>query len=284
MGDGEKARGDEVRERRTGMSLKPIIRTFLLILIVLPPAAGAAFPNPQEDRQQSLSAQLSTGGDEQRFDAAAQLVVLFNASPGSATAQTFGALTRALQADGSAVVRALAARALENCCGQQAVQPLLASLTSERQVAVRKAILYALAAHRAPQITSALVPLLNDKNQEVRAATAYALAEIADPASASALIEMLKRWRGNEDAFARSQAARGLGKIGGRTAIDVLLDLLAHDKSQEVRRETARALGLIANKNDAQVVEALGNARLQSDPYLSSIAGAALESIRSREP
>jgi HEAT repeat protein len=262
---------------------QPIIFTFLLVSIALLQSAGASIPNSQEDRQQSLTAQLSAGGDEQRFDAAAQLVVLFNAYPNSSTAQTFGALTRALQSDGSALVRALSARALENCCGQQAIQPLLASLTSERQVAVRKAILYALAAHRAPQTTSALIPLLNDKNQEVRAATAYALAEIGDPASASALVAMLQRRRGDEDAFARSQAARGLGKIGNHTAKDVLLDSLVRDKSQEVRREAARALGLLANKQDAQVIEALENARLQSDPYLAAIAGAALEGIQSRE-
>jgi HEAT repeat protein len=237
-----------------------------------------------EDRKKRLTALLSTGGFDQLFDAAAQLVVLFNTSPNSATAQTFGALTRALQSDGSALVRALSARALENCCGQQAIEPLLASLTSERQVAVRKAILYALAAHRAPQTTSALIPLLNDKNQEVRAATAYALAEIGDPTSAGPLIELLKNRRGDEDAFARSQAARGLGKIADRTAIDILLDSLAHDKSQEVRRQSARALGLIANKNDTQVIETLRNAMLQSDPFLSSIASASLEVIQLREP
>jgi len=260
------------------------ISTLLSALIALVLLASVTLPNSQEDRQQSLSAQLTTSGDERRFDAAVQLVALFNSSPNSATPQTFGALARALQADSSPLVRALSARALQTCCGEQAIAPLLASLTSEREVAVRKAILYALAAHRSPQISPALVPLLSDKNQEVRAAAAYALAEIGDPASAGALIELLRRRRGDEDAFARSQAARALGKVGDRTTVDVLLDALAHDKSQEVRREAARALGLIANKQDAKVIEALRNATLQPDPYLTTIASAALEKIQLREP
>ena len=266
------------------MSLKSQTLNLSFVLLVLVLSSGIAFPNSQEDWQQSLLARLASGGEEQRFDAAAQLVVLFSAAPGSATEQTLNALATALRRDNSPLVRALSARALEICCGEQAVPLLLAGLTDEREVAVRKAILYALAAHRSPQITPALIPYLNDKKQETRAAAAYALAEIADAGSAISLLEVLQKRRGDEDVFARGQAARGLGKIGSRAAMNILLDSLSRDKFPEVRRESARALGLISSKQDTKVVESLRNLTLQSDPYLSVIAEDALERIRLRNP
>ncbi len=261
------------------MSFKFQFSHLYAILLVLMLAGSAS---AQADRQQAITVRLASAGEEARFDAAAELVVLFAATPGSATEQTFNALAAALRRDNSPLVRALSARTLESCCGEQAVQPLLAALTGEREVAVRKAILYALAAHRSPRIAAALIPYLKDKKQETRAAAAYALAEIGDAGSADALLEVLQRRRGEEDAFARSQAARGLGKIGHRPAMNILLDALSRDKSSEVRRESARALGLIAGSQDAKVVAALRSLMLQTDPYLTVIAGEALEGIRLR--
>jgi len=265
------------------MNFKSRISLLNFVLLTLLLSAGAAFSTSQDDQQRNLTMHLTSGEDEQRFDAAAQLVALFNAYPNSAMPQTLSALIKALQGDSSPVVRALSARALENCCGEKAVPQLLASLPTEREIAVRKSILYALATHRSPQITSALLPLLRDKKQEIRAATAYALAEIGDASSSNALIDVLQRRHGDEDAFARSQAARGLGRIGNHAVTDVLLTSLVRDKSQEVRRELARALGLLAAKQDVKVVEALHLVTLQSDPYLTAIAGEALEKIRQRD-
>lgn len=265
------------------MNSKPRASNLSIALLALALFAGTAFPCSQEDRQQSLTARLSGGDEEQRLDAATQLVVLFGALPDSASPQTLAVLTRALRSDGSPVVRALAARAMQSCCADQAIEPLLAGLAGEKEIAVRKAILYALASHRSPQIVSALIPLLKDKKPEIRAVAAYALAEAGDASSASAMTEALRTRRNEEDAFTRSQIARGLGRIGERAAIDALLDALARDKSQEVRREAARALGLIANKQDAKVIEALRQMTLQPDPYLTSITIAALERIQSRD-
>ncbi|MEP7338883.1 MAG: HEAT repeat domain-containing protein [Acidobacteriota bacterium] len=266
------------------MSFKPQISNIPLVLILLILSAGIGFAIARQDWQQSLTARLTSGDEEQRFDAAAQFVVLFNAFPNSASAQTLGALTQALQGDSSPLVRALSARAMEMCCDEQAVPFLLASLNREREIAVRKAILYTLGAHPSSQTASALLPFLKDKKQEIRAAAAYALASISDASSSGALLEILQRRRGDEDAFARSQAARGLGAIGNRAAIETLLTALISDKSQEVRRESARSLGMIANKQDAKVVEALRKAMLQTDPYLTAIISDALDRIGSRNP
>ena len=140
-----------------------------------------------------------------------------------------------------------------------------------------KAIIYALAHYPQPQVTSTLTPFLKNKRSELRAAAAYALAEIGDTASAQALAELLRRGGKDEDAFARGQAARGLGRVGGHDSIDLLTNALSNDRSQEVRREAALALGRIATSQDAKAIEALRNATLSNDPYL---VGAAENAIR----
>ena len=64
--------------------------------------------------------------------------------------------------------------------------------------------------------------------------------------------------------------------------MNVLLDSLSRDKSPEVQRESAHALGLIASGQDPKVLESLRSLMLQSDPFLIVIAGDALERIRLR--
>lgn len=256
----------------------------LVAILVICTAVGQQANLQTASSQDDFAARLTVGDDEQRLGAATQLALLFAGLPNSGTPKTLGALKSSLQSDSSSVVRALSARALENCCGEQVVPGLLASLASEREVGVRKVIIYALARYRSPQIVSSLTPLLKDKNNEIRSASVYALAEIGDAASAIVLVEVLQTRRKEEDAFVRSQAARGLGRIGNRSGIDALLNALTRDKSQEVRRESARALGLLAYKQDAKVAEGLRQATLQDDPYLVAIAIEALNKINLRNP
>lgn len=238
--------------------------------------------------QKEMLARLASGDEEQRLDAIAQIGALWRDAPDSVESPAITALSNSLQQDSSPVVRALAARMLENAGGNQAsskiVPALIAALEKEREVAVRKAIIYTLARYPQPQVITAVIPLLNDRNSELRAAAAYALAENGDATSVQALTEVLRRRGKDEDAFARSQAARGLGRIGGRDSIDPLLEALNRDKSQEVRREVARALGRIASRQDANVIEALRDAALSNDPYLAVAADNAIASINSRNP
>jgi HEAT repeat protein len=160
----------------------------------------------------------------------------------------------------------------------------MASLNGEREVAVRKAIIYSLARYRSSQITSALISLLKDKAPEIRGAASFALAEIGDITSSDALLEILQKRQNDEDAFARSQAARALGKIGDRSAIEVLINSLMRDKYAEVRREAARALGFLAHKQDSKVIEAVREATLQADPYLANVAREVLDKVSTRNP
>jgi HEAT repeat protein len=234
---------------------------------------------------------LASGDEEQRIDSLVRICAFLRDEPDTIETPVITSIGDALQRDSSPVVRALAARALENCAGNigagrgdVARSTLLASLGKEREVAVLKAIIYALARYPQPQVTSALIPFLKNKRSELRAAAAYALAEIGDPDTAQALAELLRRGSKDEDSFARGQAARGLGRIGGHDSIDLLTNALSNDRSQEVRREAALALGRIATSQDAKAIEALQNATLSNDPYLVSAAENAIANINSRNP
>jgi HEAT repeat protein len=241
--------------------------------------------------QQELLSRLASGDEEQRIDSIIRIGALLRDQPEAIETSAITSLCVALQRDLSPVVRALAARSLEICARNQdgsqsneSVAALLTALGKERELAVRKAIIYALARYPQPQVTSALIPFLKNKNSELRASAAYALAESGDPASAQALAEVLRRGGKDEDAFARSEAARGLGRIGGHDSIDLLTNALSGDRSQEVRREAAVSLGRIATPQDVKAIEALRNAILSNDPYLVSAAENAINSINSRNP
>ena len=253
--------------------------------------------------RQELLSRLTSGDEEQRIDAAVRIGALLLDEPGAVETSVITSLGAALRRDSSPVVRALAARALEISAGNQAenqaenqtenqrrdkgdeaVVALLAALGTERDLAARKAIIYALAHYPQPQVTSALIPFLKNRRSELRAAAAYALAETGDPASAQALAKVLRRGGKDEDSFTRSQAARGLGRVGGRDSIDLLTDALSDDRSEEVRREAALSLGRIATSQDTKAIEALRKATLSNDPYLVSAAESAIASVNSRNP
>ena len=226
------------------------------------------------------------------MDALVQLGALLTAGQDSVSDSIFSSLGALLQRDPSPVVRALAARTLELAHDPRAVPHLISAVEPEQQVAVRKAIIYALARYPSSQVTETLTALLNGKKigkkiskkdeDEIRSAAALALAEVGDSSAVSALLEVLTRRRREEESFARSQAARGLGRIADRRALDPLLIALTHDKSMAVQREAARALGLIATDQDTKVLEALRAAALADDPYLAAAADNALNSITLR--
>jgi HEAT repeat protein len=225
---------------------------------------------------------LASGEEEERLDSLIQLGTLFSQSSTRPTQSTITALADTLREDSSPVIRALSARTLELANDPRAVTPLLDSLKKEREVAVSKAIIYALARYPSPQVAYQLRPYIEHKKQEIRAAAVYTTAEICDPLATQPLIDFIRKYRGESDAFARSQAVRGLGGIGNRQSIDILLKALTHDKSSEVRREAAQALGKIANRDDSHVIEALRKASLTSDPYLTMAVDQALALINSR--
>lgn len=261
-------------------SVRNFVGALCLSLFAIVVFAHTALPQDVADsRQARLVAQLTSGNEEHKLEAVIELGAMLSTKT-SATSETVSSLGSLLQQGTSPVLRALAARAMELSRDSRFVSVLLAALKTEREIEVSRAILHALASHRSPEVVAALLPMLNHKKQDIRAATAYALAEMSDPTTTEALMSVLKKRGKGEDAFMRAQAARGLGKIGNREAIEVLLAALNHDESAEVRRESARSLGYMATSQDGKVIEALKLARHQPDPYLQVSATLALEKIQ----
>ncbi|MBS1789234.1 MAG: HEAT repeat domain-containing protein [Acidobacteria bacterium] len=230
-------------------------------------------------KQEQFAKLIASGNDEQRLEGLIELGNFLSISA-HATPLTVALLNDLLRNDSSPLMRALSARAMEFSRDERFVSILLSSLKTERELAVRKAIIYAFSKYPSTEVVYVLLSLLKDKQQDIRAASVFSLAEIGDPVSTPALIELLKNRGSNEDAFARTQAVRALGKIGDRAAIDPLLHTLGHSKFPEVRREAVRSLGQIATSQDTKVIEALKLIELQSDPYLASIASSILEKLR----
>src|SRR5215470_7509853 len=189
----------------------------LLFSMLFSEGRGQEIDRRTDRSRQELLSRLASGDEEQRIDSVVRIGALLRDDPEAIEPSVITSLGAALQRDSSPVVRALAAMALEVCAGNQAgnqgvgrsdeaVAALLAALGKERDLAVQKAIIYALARYPQPRVISALIPFLKNRRSELRAAAAYALAEAGDPASAQALVEVLRRGGKDEDAFARSQA------------------------------------------------------------------------------
>jgi HEAT repeat protein len=282
---------NENRLQAPKLLIAPLLVLCMLFAVGPRQTRGQEADRRTDRSRRELLERLASGDEEQRIDSLVRVCALLRDEPDAIETPVITSIGAALQRDSSPVVRALAARALEICArnldagqGDEASATLLSSLGKERELPVLKAIIYALARHPQPQVTSALIPFLKNKRSELRAAAAYALAEIGAPDSAQALAELLRRGSKDEDAFARSQAARGLGRVGGHDSIDLLTNALSNDRSQEVRREAALALGRIATSQDAKAIEALRNATLSNDPYLVSAAENAIANINSRNP
>lgn len=249
-------------------------------LFVCSSTSGLAFAQEVSiSRQERLAALLTSGNDEQKLDAVIDMGALLSVNS-HATPQTVSILGSLLQSDSSPIIRALAARSMELSRDERCAPVLLSVLKTEQEPEVRRAVIYALAYQHSPEVVETLLPLLKYKKQDIRAAAAFALAELGVSASMNAFIDLLRKRGSEEDAFARKQAVRGLGKIGDPVAIDVLLTVLNRDKSSEVRREAVLSLGRIAKAQDVKVIEALKLVTLQSDPYLAALATSALEKLR----
>src|SRR6185436_122693 len=146
---------------------------------------------------------------------------------------------------------------------------------------------YALGRTRSRSATAALAErLLNDKEDGVRAAAAVALGHIADEAAVVALVGTLapelsapanKKRKREENVFVLRAAATALGHIKSRAGTAALIAVLNYEKlPSDVRRESARSLGLIG---DETAVPALRAASTAADPYLAEIAYQALKKL-----
>lgn len=217
---------------------------------------------------------LGSSSEEDRRDAVMRLGAMHLAEASRVAA-------RALS-DGSAMVRAVAAKAVLSLPVTESV-PLLIPLLQDRDEFARREAVYALGLTHSRAGTAAVVDrLLNDKEDGVRAAAAVALSDIADETSVVTLSTVLtgqakRKGKQERNEFVLRAAATALGRIRSPAGVPALVTTLRNDKfSDDVRREAATALGVIG---DPTAVDALNQAVNSTDPYLSRIAFESLKKI-----
>jgi Uri superfamily endonuclease len=171
--------------------------------------------------------------------------------------------------DGDEDAREEAACAL-GALGEAGVPALLALLEGE-DVDVRCWAMWALAQAGSRRAVGPLVAALNDADDEVRTCAAMALGELRAPEAAPALVAQLAA----SDGLLVRCAADALEKIG-EEAVAALVAALRHPRSQ-VRVWAARALGRIGSR---AAVEPMCHVYLYDDSYLAQhYAGEALRDM-----
>lgn len=214
---------------------------------------------------------------EKRLDAIHKLRLMENAVAARAA-------TAALD-DRSAIVRAAACEAAAFLADEDAARflaPLL-NQKKEKNEFVRREAAFALGeAHSKTAVPTLIDALQTDKKPSVRAAAAIALGKIAETRAVEPLSQILllpKNKKNNRivDEFVRRSAAQSLGQIRHKDAIPALITALRDaDNADDIRREVAFALGLIADKSAAQILQENLNAE---DYLLAEIAANALQRI-----
>lgn len=233
---------------------------------------------PSQAEIEKQSQRLNSSDTEERRDAVMRLGSMRRPEASRAA-------IRALR-DASPIVRATAAKAVLSIGAEESVSALL-PLLNDKDEFVRRETAYALGLTRSPAATAALSDrLLNDKEDGVQAAAAVALGHIADEAAVVALVGTLapqlsapanKKRKRESNVFVLRAAATALGQIRSRAGTAALISALSNEKlPSDVRRESARSLGLIG---DQTAVPALRAASTAADPYLAEIASEALRKI-----
>jgi HEAT repeat protein len=220
---------------------------------------------------------LSSADIEERRDALMKL--------GSLRRPDASKVAAAGLSDFEPVVRVTAAHAILSLPPAEAVT-LLSPLLQDKLEFVRREAAYDLGETRSRTAVASLTNLLtSDKDAGVRGAAAVALGTIGDESAVPALSQVLvgrtekkKKAMAAENEFVMRAAARSLGQIRSRSAVEVLIATLANDDNEsDLRREAATALGLIG---DPAAGPALQTAFASSDPYLSEAARESLRLLR----
>jgi HEAT repeat protein len=233
---------------------------------------------PAQIEIQKHQQRLSSSDPEERRDALMRLGALRSVAASRAALP-------GLQ-DESPMVRTTAAKSILSVGAEESVSYLL-PLLNDKDEFVRRETAYALGLTRSRAATAGLSErLLNDKEDGVRGAAAVALGQIADEAAVIALVGTLapelsapakKKQKPEANVFVLRAAAAALGQIRSRAGTAALISALSNEElPSDVRRESARALGLIG---DPAAAPALRSASSAADPFLSEIAAEALKKL-----
>ena len=269
----------ERRKIRTTYVPATIAGTILLLFANLTQAQSTRNLTPAQLAIQRQEERLGSGDVEDRRDALMRL--------GAMHSEAASRVALAGLADVSPIVRVTAAKAILSLGPAQSAAALL-PLLQDKDEFVRREVAYALGATRSRNATEALSDrLLNDKEAGVRGAAAVALGQIGDESAVIALASTLapqlsapaksKRKR-EENPFVLRAAAVALGQIKNRAGVPALISAVSNEAfPSDVRRESARSLGLIG---DPGAIPVLQSAALSEDPFLSQLAHESLRKLR----
>ncbi len=235
---------------------------------------------PSQIEIEKQQQRLSSGDDEERRDALMKLGAMHMPEASRAAVPALS--------DPSPLIRAMAAKAILSIGPDENVKALI-PLINDKVEFVRREAAYALGLTHSKSATEPLSDrLLNDKEDGVRGAAAVALGEIRDEAAVIALVGTIapqlsspakQKRKPEQNAFVLRAAAIALGQIKSRAGTSALIAALSNEKfPDDVRREAARALGLIRDPAAEQALRMAANA---ADPYLSRVA---YESLRKLSP
>ncbi|MFN2499510.1 MAG: HEAT repeat domain-containing protein [Pyrinomonadaceae bacterium] len=228
------------------------------------------------------TSRLSSVETEERRDAVTRLGSMHHPSASRAALPALR--------DSVGIVRATAAAAIHSLPPGERAEYLI-SMLADKDEFVRREVAFALGTTRNQSAVAPLVARLNsDKKDSVRGAAAVALGELRDASATNSLAQILspgfattvpgssRKSKKETDLFLLRAVARSLGQIGSKVGLPALVAALQDEKtSDDVRRESAYALGLIG---DAAAIPALRSVVNARDPYLGE---AALEAIRKIE-
>ena len=285
---------------KRGMAIRKKISRAIFVLAILifglfDEGAAQIFSPPDFAAIELQAERLKSSDAETRRDAAHQLRLMENAV---AARVAMSALN-----DGAEIVRATAAEAAAFLPDEEAAQFLAPLLFAEKTKKkskpkfreesefVRREAASALGEARSKTAVPALIETLqNDTEFSVRSAAAVALGKIGDERAVDALSQVLlapklKKSKKKElftlEEFLRRSAARSLGQIRHKRAVPALIQALRDVSNvDDVRREAAFALGLIADKSATEVLQENLNAK---DYLLAEISKTALQRIRNQE-
>ncbi len=194
--------------------------------------------------------------------------------------------------DAAAIVRVTASGAVQWLPAEERAAALL-PLLGDKDEFVRQEAAYALGRTKSRNAVTPLIErLAKDKKDGVRGAAAVALGQIGDEAAVVSLAHVLspqtalpgaKAQKSKEkNVFVLRAAAVSLGQIASRAGLPALVAALEDERTtDDVRREAARALGLIG---DPAAEPALRRVLIARDAYLSFAAHEAMRRISRRQP
>ena len=285
------------------MNLKPLFQCSLFLCIL----CAFAGNSPAQIEPDILIEKISRGNTEQKRDA---LLEIRNLRSESASRIAAPALT-----DSSEIVRASATFSVIYLPKNEAVRNLV-PLLQDKSALVRRETAYALGKVGDSLAVNSLLQILQkDKVLEVRNAAVVALGEIGDAVAVAELTKILQKKLQTKEDFSRRSAARSIGQIAQiiqtnkveiltpesflpdqfksvgkpnylklietfptfRAAINVLIQTLQNSKeTDDVKRETAFALGAIGDQSAVPILQANLN---NQDYYLAEIAKESLRKI-----